>query len=890
MDRPFSQALLLETKLIEPMGRRDTVARRRILDLFGEFQPGGVWLIHAPAGFGKTTSLGQIRSLLAERGHGSGWITLDDSDGDPKTLLAYAHAAVRMAVGQDHASAANAARESFYLSRSEMGVTLINRLSQLEAGVTLFIDDYHRAQNEQTDRTLEWIIDHLPPATTLIIASRSRPALPYARLRLSGILRELGHEELRFDLVEATSALAGIDSDTAAQLNARVRGWPAALELAKTCLADGRLSHNRLATIVGNEDEITAYLAEQLYDALSPQQQNTVTALAVVERINAPLLTSLTGAPDSENVLQELSDRGVPITSLKGGTRWWTMHPLFRDYLIKRSQADGVDLAKMHQKAMKWFEDNSLLSEGIAHAAATGLIEDALRMIEVQGGWRLVLSGYGPLLRQVLGSLTVDELESYPRAALALPFDLVKTGAVKDARETFNRIATRLQSVHGDAVAADIALVDAHLRLYEDEPLGPLDVSLLFDFEGSIDDDDPVGAALISNVLCLIFLHMGNLPDARRYCNRGMHNYRQANAVLGELYMRGHLGAILLQEGDLSAAEAELRGMIAGCRQLIGDDSDIEAIANVALAEILMERGDVEGASDLVRSSLGHVSTSDAWLDVLASAYKTMARIALRKDGIGAAKGVLDSAAETARRRHLPRLDRLARSERARALVLVGDYATAERELEPLLRRSESSDVAMPTGEIDWALRNDIVLTTQSRLLVRTGRARQALAVLGRGLASTVSGGRRLSWMKMQCIRAVALEEVNDTSAAHKALEACMPQLTQQPPQQFILDEGAPLRRLLKRLDTSQMPSNVADSLFSLTSGDSRRFSESETTDALMITYLRLLAQGHSNKEIARLLSVSENTVKYHLKRIFARLHVNNRTRAVTTAQRRSMI
>jgi LuxR family maltose regulon positive regulatory protein len=108
--------------------RRDTVTPRRILDLFGEFQPGGVWLVHAPAGFGKTTSLGQIRALLAERDHRSGWITLDDSDSDPKTFLTYARAAVRMAAGQEHASAANAAQESFYLSPGEMSVTLINRL------------------------------------------------------------------------------------------------------------------------------------------------------------------------------------------------------------------------------------------------------------------------------------------------------------------------------------------------------------------------------------------------------------------------------------------------------------------------------------------------------------------------------------------------------------------------------------------------------------------------------------------------------------------------------------------------------------------------------------------------------------------------------------------
>ncbi len=53
---------------------------------------------------------------------------------------------------------------------------------------------------------------------------------------------------------------------------------------------------------------------------------------------------------------------------------------------------------------------------------------------------------------------------------------------------------------------------------------------------------------------------------------------------------------------------------------------------------------------------------------------------------------------------------------------------------------------------------------------------------------------------------------------------------------------------------------------------------------------LKLVSQGHANKEIARLLSISEDTVKGHMKSIFGKLDVNDRTQAVTLAARRGII
>ena len=53
---------------------------------------------------------------------------------------------------------------------------------------------------------------------------------------------------------------------------------------------------------------------------------------------------------------------------------------------------------------------------------------------------------------------------------------------------------------------------------------------------------------------------------------------------------------------------------------------------------------------------------------------------------------------------------------------------------------------------------------------------------------------------------------------------------------------------------------------------------------------LRLLAQGNSNKEIARSLQLVEETVKFHKRHILAKLGVQSRTQAVLAAIRLGMV
>jgi DNA-binding CsgD family transcriptional regulator len=53
---------------------------------------------------------------------------------------------------------------------------------------------------------------------------------------------------------------------------------------------------------------------------------------------------------------------------------------------------------------------------------------------------------------------------------------------------------------------------------------------------------------------------------------------------------------------------------------------------------------------------------------------------------------------------------------------------------------------------------------------------------------------------------------------------------------------------------------------------------------------LRALGEGHSNKQIAGLLWLAEQTVKFHLTNIYRKLNVASRTEAVQWAYRHGLL
>jgi LuxR family maltose regulon positive regulatory protein len=187
--------VLLATKLHVPRPRPQFLSRARLLERLADGTARELTLVCTPAGFGKTTLLGdwarRSRQPVA-------WLSLDEGDNDPARFWRYVAAAldqVRPGIGE-RVGALLRGPEPASL---EAAVTVvINQLAGLPEEGTLILDDYHLIEAAPIHHTLGILLERGPPQLRLVLASRADPPLPLARLRARGQLAELRAAGRRF--------------------------------------------------------------------------------------------------------------------------------------------------------------------------------------------------------------------------------------------------------------------------------------------------------------------------------------------------------------------------------------------------------------------------------------------------------------------------------------------------------------------------------------------------------------------------------------------------------------------------------------------------------------------------------------------------------------------
>ena len=100
--------------------------------------------------------------------------------------------------------------------------------------------------------------------------------------------------------------------------------------------------------------------------------------------------------------------------------------------------------------------------------------------------------------------------------------------------------------------------------------------------------------------------------------------------------------------------------------------------------------------------------------------------------------------------------------------------------------------------------------------------------------------------------------------------------------------QAAELRKAIKAAAAGQVQLSPQASTYLLRKVQAPTMSESLTEREMEV--LGLLAQGQSNKDIARQLQVVEDTVKTHVRHILAKLGVQSRTQAVLSAARLGLV
>ena len=258
---------LLTTKLYVPRAHPNLVPRPRLGELLTEGMNRKLTLVSAPAGFGKTTLLSEWRMMHLGSEYPLAWVSLEEADNDLMRFLSYLIAALQ-AIEADIGESALASLRSPQPPPVESVLTaLINDIAVISKDFALVLDDYHVIEAEPVHDTVTFLLERMPPQMHLMIATRTDPPLPLARLRARGQMTELRAADLRFTPEEAGAFLRDVmalDLSTreVEALERRTEGWIAGLQLAVLSMQGREDVSGFIKAFTGSNRYVLDYLVE----------------------------------------------------------------------------------------------------------------------------------------------------------------------------------------------------------------------------------------------------------------------------------------------------------------------------------------------------------------------------------------------------------------------------------------------------------------------------------------------------------------------------------------------------------------------------------------------------------------------------------------------------
>ena len=313
--------VLLATKLHLPRPRPELVPRPRLTARLDEGLARGLMLACAPAGYGKTVLLAD----WARRGRQPvAWLSLDAGDNDPARFWRHAVAALDRARPGTGERVAPLLGPPAPASFQGLVTALINDLAGEEEAL-LVLDDYHAIGSEQVHESLAFLLEHRPDGIGVMLASRSDPPLPLARLRARGQLAEIRETELRFTPAEAAELLEQVASAlpdaSVAALAARTEGWAAGLQLAALSLRGHDDAAAFVAAFAGSHRYVLDCLAEEVLERQDTLLRTFLRETSVLERLSGPLCDAVTGREGSQALLEQAERAGlflIPLDEVRG--------------------------------------------------------------------------------------------------------------------------------------------------------------------------------------------------------------------------------------------------------------------------------------------------------------------------------------------------------------------------------------------------------------------------------------------------------------------------------------------------------------------------------------------------------------------------------------------
>lgn len=905
-----SSTQILKTKLYVPPRRPDVISRTRLLSRLDEGLrlQRKLTLVAAAAGFGKTTL---VSDWIASGERRTGWLSLDAGDNDPVRCMTHLIAALQTIEP-------NVGREQQALLGSSPPVDaagvvpgLINEIAETMPPFTLVLDDYHLIGEQSIHGVLIALLEHMPPTMHLVLLTRADPPLPLARLRVRDQLTELRAADLRFTPEEAARFLnermgLALTPATIAALEARTEGWIAGLQLAALSLRGETEVASFVDSFAGSDRYVLDYLMEEVLARQSDTVQDFLLCTAILERLTGALCDAVTQRSDGRETLARLEENNLFVVPLDNRRDWYRYHGLFADLLRFRLQSERPqEICGLHLRASDWYAEHGFTAEAVHHALAAAAWERAADLLEaavpvlVEGG------GHIRTLLEWYGQLPPSILAARPTLNLYYAWLLADTSHFEAAEQ-------RLRQLEADDSRAVAYLIPARAAIRSQMALSQgrtgEAVAQAEEALAQMPDEEP---SLWRNmaVLSLMFgsYLSGDLRRARQALTQLPPLGEHPSAT--QLLVGGLGGLVLATQGEHDAAAGHFRHILQ--HAALDDQGDRlhpqAGLAQIGLGQIYLAWNRLEEAAPLIESGL-RLSEQTQNVITLSQGHRVLLNLRWAQGD----RAGFDAA--------LQRVGTMEETFRSEGLWLANAIEAYRRRLEAIAGRLDGLEAWLaahraerPDGvdadAHEMAYGAQLQEMSFARVLIAVGEAHQRRGLLAEAatvLRQLIALAERQALHNIQLrswlYLARAAEGLGQRGEALAALERAVALAAPAGIVRQFLDEGEPVRQLLQALserpDAPVFTATLMDAFGTPSPSAPAGAREPQQANQQLVEpltereldVLQLLAEGHTNGEIAAQLTVTVGTVKSHAKRIYGKLSVGNRTEAAARARELGLV
>ncbi len=887
---------VIRSKLAPSVTLRPLLARELLVAKLDRALEARAALLHAPAGFGKTSLLAWWRNTLSARSIPVAWLSLDDNDQDQFQFLTYLMEACKagdLISNPDSLTPPSGASGS--PPNALVGAVIIE-LSKCSGPQVLILDDFHRAGNDENCQVVNQLLSSLPSNIHIVISVREYPSsLALADLRARDELIEIDQSALRFSEEEIQIYLGALveasePGDWPKQLFTRTEGWPIALKTVRRWITEGASLRETLEQISGRSSDLADYFLEQVFDNLDELVQEFLLKTSILERVNGDLANLLCETDNGWETLESLERGDLFVQNLDRERTWYRYHRLFSEFLQermrRRSRGQSTEL---HQIASDWFRANGFMAEAVQHAIASNQAETVATLFEHLGGWHYALQGHVGATERALTLVDEAMLVNYPRVWLGKIYMTVRRGEIEQAEKMFERLSGSLSSNKSvDAqFHSELVIIRSMLNVYADHDILDDEIEQLEQLSELSPHENDLIHAVRCTLLCMMYAQRGRFDACQTAGDKAIRHFRAMGSVFGETFIYFHEGHACMVQGRLRDAEVLYSTGNDFALEHFGVESDLAAIAGAFLAEAAYEKNNIHEAARLLDFALPHIERADAWLEVYIAAYTTAMKLARISSDPESLREITNRAFSIASHRGLPRL---------RAIVELQALELAH--MEP---RSSGGDDSIPglgqasDSAIDHLALRQLRVSVAARAHLQQAEYDMAIYLLKQECKRSFDERLIRSFVSLSVLLATAYRADGQHSKATTAFEAALSASLFEGIKRPFIDEGDALVHVIRDLtDASgkQRGNRLRDRFLAELMMEINAASEKPQTDQDELSpreqeVLRYLVQGRSNREIAEAIAISINTVKFHVKNIFGKFAVTTRKDAVTASIRR---